>query len=123
MIRRSSEQTSFFEDIVYDRVFKDKKHWLLRLQQVVDFEQFRPIVEQSFSEDTGRPTNPMLLFRIVFLQFVGDLSDRKIEEAVNYNLLYKYFVGLAVDAESPDYSTICRFRKQVGPERFNRSST
>ena len=118
MIRRSNDQTSFFEDIIYDRVFKDKKHWLLDLQQVVDFEQFRPIIEEPYSEGMGRPTNPVILFKVVFLQFVADLSDRKIEEAVNYNLLYKYFAGLAADEEAPDHSTVSRFRKQLGSDRF-----
>jgi len=120
MIRRPSGQTSFFEDVIYDRVFRKHDHWLLRLLKVIDFDRFRPILEEPYAEDRGRPTDPAQLFKIVFLQFVADLSDRKIEQAVQFNLLYKYFVGLPADGEAPDYSTISRFRSKLGPDRFQR---
>ena len=120
MIRRPSGQTSFFEDMVYDRVLRNTRHWLLDLSQVVDFEQFRPILEEPYTEDRGRPTDPVRLFKVVFLQFVANLSDRKVQEAVQLNLLYKYFVGLPADGEAPDYSTISKFRTKIGPERFQR---
>ena len=120
MVRRPSGQTSFFEDMIYGRVLRNTRHWLLDLSQVVDFEQFRPILEEPYDEDRGRPTDPVRLFKIVFLQFVANLSDRKVQEAVQLNLLYKYFAGLPADGEEPDYSTISKIRTKIGSERFQR---
>ena len=118
MIERPSGQTSFFEEIIYDRVFRGMKHWLLDLERVVDFDQFRTILEEPFSEEVGRPTDPVRLFKVVFLQFVANLSDRKMQEALQVNLLYKYFVGLPADGDAPDFSTISKFRTKLGAARF-----
>ena len=121
MIRRPSGQTSFFEDTVYDRALRNVQHWLIDLQKVVDFESFRPILEEPFDKSgRGRPTDPVQMFKVVFLQFVANLSDRKVQEAVQVNLLYKWFVGLPVDADAPDFTTVSKFRDRIGPERFQR---
>jgi len=120
MIQRKTGQTSFFEDVVYDSVLRGVRHWLLDVQRVVDFERFRPVLEEVFSSQTGRPTNPMVLFKMVFIQFAMDLSDREVEEQVQLNLLYKYFVGLPVDKKAPDHSTLCVFRNALGADRFER---
>lgn len=56
-----------------------------------------------------------MMFNIIFLQFLYDVSDRRIEEEVNFNLVLKWFVGLAVD-ESPDSSSLTRFRDRLGEE-------
>ena len=73
--------------------------------KVVDFKRFRPILEEIYSSNMGRPTDPLPLFKMVFLQFAMNLSDREVEEQVQFNLLCKYFVGLAVDKKAPDHST------------------
>jgi transposase len=40
-------------------------------------------------------------------------------ESARLNLAYKYFLGLAVDAEVPDYTTISYFRTQrLGEDKF-----
>jgi hypothetical protein len=42
-----------------------------------------------------------------------------VVENARLNLAYKYFLGLAVDAEVPDYTTISYFRAQrLGEEKF-----
>ena len=46
------------------------------------------------------------------------MSDRRIEEEVNFNLVLKWFVGLAIDESSPDSSSLTRFRDRLGEERF-----
>ncbi|GAI96943.1 unnamed protein product, partial [marine sediment metagenome] len=48
----------------------------------------------------------------------GD-SDRQVVENARLNLAYKYFLGLAVDAEVPDYTTVSYFRVQrLGEDKF-----
>jgi len=39
-------------------------------------------------------------------------------EEVNFNLVLKWFVGLAIDESPPDSSSLTRFRDRLGEERF-----
>jgi IS5 family transposase len=59
------------------------------------------------------------MLRLCLLQYIYDDSDRQAVENARLNLAYKYFLGLAVDAEVPDYTTISYFRTQrLGEEKF-----
>ena len=53
---------------------------------------------------------------MIFLQFLYDVSDRRIEEEVNFNLVLKWFIGLAIDESPPDASSLTRFRDRLGEE-------
>lgn len=71
--------------------------------------------------DWGRdPWDPVLLFKMVFLQFLYDLSDRDIEEQCTCNLLFKSFLGLSAEELPPDHPVLCRFRQRLGAEGFQR---
>ena len=59
-----------------------------------------------------------MLFKVVFLQFLYDLSDRQVEEQVNLHLACKWFAGLQPEEAGPDHSALCRFRTRLGPEKF-----
>ena len=39
---------------------------------------------------------------MTFLQFLYDISDRRVEEEVAFSLIYRYFVGLDPSEEPPD---------------------
>jgi len=59
------------------------------------------------------------MLRLCLLQYIYDDSDRQVVENARLNLAYKYFLGLAVDAEVPDYTTISYFRAQrLGEAKF-----
>ena len=66
----------------------------------------------------NRPYQPVMLFKMLFLSFLYDISDREIEEQVNLNLAFKWFVGLPVNSLPPDHSTFTYFRERLGPKRF-----
>ena len=52
-------------------------------------------------------------------QYLYGDSDREVEGNSRINLAYKYFLGLAVDEEPPDYSTVSAFRAQrLGEAKF-----
>ena len=53
------------------------------------------------------------------LQYLYGDSDRQVVENARLNLAYKYFLGLAVDGEAPDYTSVSYFRIQrLGEEKF-----
>jgi IS5 family transposase len=111
-----SKQSSFF-DMIYDLSPAD--HLLCKLAAAVDFGFVSDLVSDCYCPDNGRPSwDPLILFKVVFLQFLYDLSDREIEERVNLHLADKWFAGLGPEERAPDHSTLSRFRNRLGPKKF-----
>ena len=119
MLKPKSPQESFFGSYLYDRIVH-VDHLLRKINQVVDFSFARQILQDRYHPDIGRPAeDPEFLLRLCLLQYIYGDSDRQVVENARLNLAYKYFLGLAVDAEVPDYTTISYFRTQrLGEEKF-----
>ena len=64
---------------------------------------------------TGRPSiPPEKLLRALLLQaFYTIRSERQLMDQLDFNLLYRWFVGLGVDDEVWDASTFCKNRDQL----------
>lgn len=120
MLRRDSTQRSFFDQTLYDRLI-EPDHFLKRLDEFIDFRFIRPLCRGCYAKESGRPaTSPVRLVKILILQFLYDISDRRIMEEVRYNMAFKWFCGLEIDEEPPHPTTLTRFRVRLGPERFAR---
>jgi len=118
MLRATSSQFSFYGNHIYDRVIPEG-HFLKLLNKAVDFSFVNDLCRDAYTPAFGRPAYGLeMMFKIIFLQFLYDVSDRRIEEEVNFNLVLKWFVGLAVDESPPDSSSLTRFRGRLGEERF-----
>jgi transposase, IS5 family len=120
MFRTVDPQESFFGNWVYNRVVSPD-HFLRKLAAVVDFAFVNDLVHDCYEDPSagGRPGwEPQLLFKVLFLAYLDNVSEREIEEAVNVNLTYKWFLGLAVDQKGPDRTTLGVFRDRLGAERF-----
>ncbi|MGB8992679.1 MAG: IS1182 family transposase [Desulfobaccales bacterium] len=119
MLKPRSPQESFYGSYLYDRIVP-VDHLLRKINQVVDFSFAGEILKDSYNPTTGRPAeDPEFMLRLCLLQYLYGDSDRQVVENACLNLAYKYFLGLAVDAEVPDYTTISYFRaKRLGEEKF-----
>ena len=119
MLKPKSPQESFYGSYLYDRIVPGD-HLLRKINQVVDFSFTERILQDRYHPDIGRPAeNPEFMLRLCLLQYIYGDSDRQVVENARLNLAYKYFLGLAVDAEVPDYTTISYFRTQrLGEEKF-----
>ena len=64
----------------------------------IALKELSPLFEQMYSEG-GRPSiPPERLFRALLLQVFYSLrSERLLMEQLNYNLLFRWFVGLEID--------------------------
>src|SRR4030065_1683194 len=112
MLRPKSPQASFFMSgsYLYDRIVP-QDHLLRKINQVVDFSFVHELVKDRYTPDFGRPAeDPEFMLRLCLLQYLYGDSDRQGEINARDKLAYKYFLGLAVDEEPPDYSTVCTFR-------------
>ena len=119
MLKPKSPQGSFYGSYLYDRIVPID-HLLRKINQVVDFSFAQQILEDKYHPDIGRPAeDPEFMLRLCLLQYLYGDSDRQVIENAKLNLAYKYFLGLAVDEEVPDYTTISYFRAQrLGEEKF-----
>jgi transposase len=119
MLKPKSPQESFYGSYLYDRIVP-VDHLLRKINQVVDFSFIGQILKDRYNANIGRPAeDPEFMLRLCLLQYIYGDSDRQAVENARLNLAYKYFLGLAVDAEVPDYTTVSYFRAQrLGEDKF-----
>jgi IS5 family transposase len=113
-------QNSFFGNFLYEKVVPSN-HFLRKLSQVVDLSFVNNLCKNCYpnlGKAGNRPYEPMILFKELLIAFLYDISDREIEEQVNLNLAFKWFVGLPADGLAPDHSTLSYFRERLGVKRF-----
>jgi len=118
MLKPRSSQLSFYGDHIYDQVIPED-HFLKLLEKAIDFSFVNDLCRDAYNPDVGRPAyEPQMMFKMLFLQFLYDISDRRVEEEVNFNLVLKWFVGLAINELPPDATSLTRFRERLGVKRF-----
>jgi transposase len=94
-------------------------HYLRQVKAVVDFTSVRRLVAECYSPDQGRSADdPVLLFKLCFLQFHYNLSDRDVLKAVQVNVAYRFFLDLSMESKLPSNSLLSQFRTRLGVERF-----
>jgi IS5 family transposase len=84
----------------------------------IDFEQFRTSLEVVFEREeksaTGRrPYDTVLMFKILILQRLYNLSDEQTEFQITDRLSFTRFLGLKLGSKIPDFSTVWRFREAL----------
>ena len=91
------------------------------INQIVDWEIFRPIIEPALKEARGTAKGPggrppfdsILMFKILFLQRLYNLGDDQTEYQINDRLTFMRFLGLGIEDKVPDAKTIWLFRDNL----------
>lgn len=83
-----------------------KDHMLRIIEREFDFSFIYEYVEDLYS-NVGRPSiDPVVLFKCHFLKvYYGVNSLRRIYDEIQYNILYKWFLGYQINEKTPNYST------------------
>ena len=73
----------------------------------------------------GRPSvPPEMLLKALLLQILFSIrSERQLVEAINYNLLYRWFVGLNIEDKVWDHSTFSANRERLFNEAWRAPSS
>lgn len=92
---------------------------LVKLNKIISWESFRNELNRIHDKDrksnAGRkPHDVVLMFKILVLQSLYNLSDEAMEYQVKDRLSFMRFLGLAMDDTVPDARTIWLFREQLG---------
>src|SRR5271169_3707979 len=112
MSRRNFSQPSLADAFVkaYSRV----GGFLEDIAKTFEWAAFDVLMGPLHSSSDGAPAYPPLtMFKIVLLQQWYGLSDPGAEEAVRDRLSFRRFCGVPLDQETPDHSSIWRFRQRI----------
>lgn len=120
MIGKKDNQNSFFDDYVYGNLLP-KEHILIDIKEKIDFSFIEEDTKDLYSDRMGRPAYPAeVMFKILFLEYYYNHSDVEIAVKCKHDVLYRYFVGLKIEEETPDDTSLVVFRKRLGAERFEK---
>lgn len=111
-------QPSFFDQ--EDRLAQLEKLGdpLPRLDSIVDWNAFKPLLKvihqkQRKSKAGRKPYDTILMFKMLILQSLYNLSDDQAEYQIRDRLSFQRFLGLSPEDNVPDAKTLWLFREQV----------
>jgi IS5 family transposase len=116
-------QPSFFDlDNRYAQLSKQGDP-LEKLSAVVDWELFRPIIERMDAKPrkslAGRkPTDRVLMFKVLILQRLHNLADERLEFQIKDRLSFMRFLGIELAGSVPDARTMWAFREELKEHRL-----
>ena len=95
---------------------------LVKLNAVVPWDVFRKPLAKALKRSDGAkggrpPFDPVLMFKVLVLQALYDLSDDQAEFIINDRLSFMRFLGLELDDRVPDAKTIWLFREHLTQAR------
>ena len=118
MIGKPNKQLSFIDGIFFREKKRSRTEEMLKkIDQTVQWSRLVRIIENSNvfkASHRGRPSIPVIyMIKILFLQFLYNLSDPEMEDNLLDRLSFRRFVGMSFEEEVPDFSTIWRFRERL----------
>jgi len=114
MRRRRKVGQLGFEDIPVGRRGNGTNDALNEIDGLVDWAGLERLLSQVHSSSRGEPAYPpLVMFKVLLLQRWHALSDPGMEAALSDRLSFMRFAGLSLSDETPDHSTIWRFRQKL----------
>jgi transposase len=96
---------------LYD-IIVPKDNLLRKIKENIDFSFVNPMLRKQYCENYGRPAKePEMMFKLMFLKKVYDLSYERLIGSAQTDMAYKYFLDLEPEAEMIDPSLLTKFRK------------
>jgi transposase, IS5 family len=91
---------------------------LTTINKTIDWEIFRPIIEKARAKEKKSNAgatgfDAILLFKILILQSLYNLSDEGLEYQILDRYSFSRFLGLHAASKVPDCTTIWRFRNDL----------
>ena len=103
----------FSTEIVNLESMIPENHFLRVIKKHFDWNFIYDEVEKLYSKLGRKSIDPVVLIKIHILKFLfNEDSLRKTYESLNYNLLYKWFIGYDINKKAPDHSTYSKNYKR-----------
>jgi len=116
MIGKQKSQLSLLDSAFSARTKRSRTDELLRdIDNFVNWESLESICTRMYKNTKrGRPSLPIIFgLKCLILQYLYNLSDPALEDALIDRLSFQRFLGISFDTEIPDFTTIWRFRERL----------
>ena len=112
------EQISMFTAIKREEKLSRLGDCLEKLNGVIDWESFRPALAEAMARSPRlkggrRPYDDVLMFKILILQRIFNLSDDQTEYQINDRISFMRFLDISVHDTVPDAKTIWLYRETL----------
>ena len=112
--KNTDEHVTFADALLSKRYRKAQNDFLNQVDTLIDWRPIRTLINKKYTKRQnaiGAPAyDVILLFKMLLLETWYNLSDCALEERINDSITFSLFLGLKMEAVSPDHSTISRFR-------------
>lgn len=111
----TSDRKTFSATCVWRRAFP-ADHPLRAIRELVDAALLKlsPAFDRVYAHEGRRSIPPERLLRALLLQvFYTVRSERQLMEQLDYNLLFRWFVGLSTDDPVWDATVFCKNRDRL----------
>ncbi len=124
MVERNVGQMSLADGLVQAR----RSSILDEVEAVVDWGPLRSLLGKRGGTGAGNSSYPAeVLLRCLLAGIWHNLSDPALEAAIADRLSFRRFVGLSLHDQTPDHTTLWRFRQELAKDgllrRFSLRST
>jgi len=114
----NKKSRSFFDEHFRLEKINTLKDPLVKLNSIIRWEDFRPIIDASFSVNDpskgGRPNyDRVMMFKVLIIQRIYNLSDDAAEFQILDRMSFNRFLGLELCDNVPDSKTIWHYREQL----------
>ena len=91
-----------------------EKHFLRKLERVLDLSFVYEETQHLYSRKYGRPPiDPVVLVKYLLVGFLyGSPSERQIEQRIQTDVALRWYLGLDLFDRVPDHSTISQLRRR-----------
>ncbi|WP_127490455.1 IS1182 family transposase [Paenibacillus ehimensis] len=114
MLRSNPNVQNSYEFVCLEELVP-QHHLLRKIHKHIDFSFILEKVKPYYCENNGRPSvDPIMLFKMMFIGYLyGIRSERQLEQEIQLNVAYRWFVGLGLTDRVPDHSTLSLNRKRL----------
>jgi IS5 family transposase len=116
MIGKPKSQVSLLDSAFSKRKKRSRSDSLLqKIDKFIDWQELETICQPMYKASRrGRPTIPIQFsLKCLILQYLYNLSDPALEDALVDRLSFQRFLGISFESEIPDFTTIWRFRERL----------
>lgn len=117
--RRNQTSSSLFEQAQTLESLSKHGNPLEFISRIVDFEMFRSILEERLqtqerkSNAGRRPIDPVLMFKVMFVQRLYGLSDEQAEYQIRDRTNFRDFLDILTVDDVSDARTIWKYREEL----------
>ena len=112
---------SFFGSYAYQSVIdRHQDHLLARMQKLIDWSFVESEVADRYSDLGQHAYHPLIIFKLLVLQSLYNLSERTVCEHADMNIIYRFFLGIGLNDDIPHWTELGKFKERIGTEAFER---